>query len=114
MAQPEHLGKFQMVRDCIGYENDLRIWGKLYVNRTGRTVGGWLLNSWSLQGAPYWTAKMHWFDRGEEKFYKVYLDFGIGSINLHGEDTEVEPERAKFMRKMMEKWEVEWMHDEAK
>jgi len=57
---------------------------------------------------------MHWFDRGEEKFYSVYLDFGAGSIQLRGEDTKVEPDRARFMRKMMEKWEMEWMQDEAK
>jgi hypothetical protein len=114
MPTPEHLGKFEMVSDRVGYEDNLRMWGKLYVNRTGLTVGGWLLNSWSELGAPYWTPKMHWFERGEEKFYSVYLDFGHGSINLHGEDTKVEPERAKFMRKMMEKWELEWLQDEGK
>lgn len=110
---PEHLGKFEMVRSFVGYEDNLRMWGQLYINRTGSTVGGWLLNSWSEHGALYWTAKFHWFDKSDGKVYQVYLEFGR-AINLHGEDTNIEPERAKFIRKMVEKWESEWMQDAGK
>jgi hypothetical protein len=110
----QHVNRLEMARSFVGYEDNLRMWGKLYVSRTGRTVGGWLLDSWSEHGAPYWQPKLHWFDKGDEKFCHVYLDFGRGSMHLHGEDTEVDPKRAKFIRKMLEKWELEWMQDEAK
>jgi hypothetical protein len=110
---PEHMGEFEMVRSFAGYEDSKRMWGRLYVNRTGNTVGGWLLDSWSEHGAPYWMPKVNWFDKSDGKFYHVYLEFGR-AINLHGEDAKIEPERAKFIKKMLDKWELEWMQDEAK
>ncbi len=113
MAIPEHMGKFEMVRSFVGYEDNLRMWGQLWLNRTGSTVGGWLVNSWSERGAPYWTPRMHWFDKSDGKMYNVILQIGR-SMDLHGEDTNIEPERAKFIRKMLEKWELEWMQDEGK
>jgi hypothetical protein len=113
MPTPEHMGKFEMVRSFAGYEDNLRIWGQLYINKTGHTLGGWLLNSWSEHGAPYWTPKFHWFDKSDGKLYVVHLEFGR-AINLLGEDANIEPERAKFIRKMVEKWELEWLQDEGK
>src|SRR5882762_4530921 len=95
-------------------KDNLRMWGKLYISQTGRTVGGWLVDSWSENGAPYWQAKLHWFDKKENKFYNVYMDLDRHSMNLYGEDKEVEPERVKFMRKMLDKWEAQWLQDEAK
>ncbi len=112
MPSPEHLGKFEMVGSFGGSEDNLHIWGKLHINRTGRTVGGWLLDSWS-DGAPYWLPKFHWFDKSDGKLYHVYLEFGR-AVNLHGEDTNIDPKRAKFIRKMVEKWELEWLEDEGK
>src|SRR5882762_183911 len=110
--QPEHVDRLEMARSFVGSEDNLRMWAKLYISRTGRTVGGWLLDSWSELGAPYWRPQLHWFDKGDEKFYRAYLDFDRHSMRR--EDTEIEPERAKFIRKMLEKWELEWLQDEAK
>jgi hypothetical protein len=42
------------------------------------------------------------------------MGFGRSSMNLHGEDKNIDPERAKFIRKMLEKWELEWLRDEGK
>ena len=113
MPTPEYMGKFEMVRSFVGYENNLQMWGQLWLNRTANTIGGWLLNSWSQLGAPYWTPKMHFLDKSDGKLYHVILQIGH-SMDLHGEDTNIEPERAKFIRKMVEKWELEWLKDEAK
>jgi hypothetical protein len=103
--------RLEMSRSFVGREDNLHMWAKLYISRTGRTVGGWLLDSWSEHGAPYWRPQLHWFDKGDEKFYRAYLD--IDRQSMHREDTEIEPERAKFMRKMLAKWELEWLQDES-
>ena len=47
----------------LRHRENLRMWGQLYLGGTGQTVGGWLVDSWSENGAPYWGCKMHWFDR---------------------------------------------------
>jgi len=94
----------EKVRSRIAHEGNLRMWGQLYVSRTGRTVAGWLVDSWSENGAPYWLPKMHWFDKKENKLYHVRLNI-LSSMNLLGEDTDTEPERAKFIRATVNKWE---------
>ena len=61
--------------------------------------------------------KLHWFDRSDGKLYHVFLSIGYAggsSMNLRGEDTDIDPKRAMFIRKMLEKWELEWMQEEAK
>lgn len=108
--------QLERIRSFTGHDDNLRMWGQLYISQTGRTVGGWLLDSWSEHGEPYWLPKLHWFDKGDNKLYHVYMDMGFGrsSMNLHGEDTDIDPRRAKFIRKMLEKWELEWLQDEGK
>jgi hypothetical protein len=112
MAQAEKIDRLQMIRSFVGSDDNLRMWGNLYTSQTGRTIGGWLVNSWSELGAPYWQPQMRWFEKGENKFYHVKL--GVGpSMNLHGEDEDIDPKRASFIRKMMDKWELEWLQDES-
>jgi hypothetical protein len=113
--KPEYVDRLKIVdRTFVGHDDNLRMWGKLYASQTGQTVGGWLLHSWSENGAPYWQAEQHWFDKGENKFYHAYLDIDRHSMNLHSEDKDIDPKRATFIRKMLEKWELEWLQDEAK
>lgn len=106
--------QLQRVRSFAGHDGNLRMWGQLYVSRTGRTAAGWLLDSWSEHGEPYWLPKLHWLDKGDNKMYHVYLEMDVGSMNLHGEDQDIDPKRAGFIRKMLEKWELEWLQDEGK
>jgi hypothetical protein len=112
--QLEHVDRLQMVRSFVGHDDNLQMWGSLYVSQTGRTVGGFLVNSWSELGAPYWQPEMHWFDTGENKFYHAYLDLNHRSMNLHSEDKDIDPKRASFIQKMLKKWELEWLEDEGK
>lgn len=58
---------------------------------------------------------MHWFDKKENKLYHVQLDigFGHGTMSIHGEDAEIDPERAKFIRSTIAQWEEEWLDAEA-
>jgi len=108
--------QIEKVDSRLTHKDNLRMWGQLYVSRTGRTVGGWLVDSWSENGAPYWHPKMHWFDKKENKLCNAYLkvDFGSSSMNIYGEDTEIDPERAKFIRATVAQWEQEWLEAEAK
>ena len=107
----EHVDRLEMVRSFLGHEDKIRIWGNLYVGQTGRTIGGFLVNSWSELGAPYWQPEMHWFDKGENKFYHAYLDLDRRSMNLRSEDKDIDPKRAAFIRKMTGKWESEWLRE---
>jgi hypothetical protein len=54
---------------------------------------------------------MHWLDKKENKLYRVQLniDFGHSSMNLHGEDAGIDPERGKFIRATVDGWEQEWL-----
>lgn len=91
------------------------MWAQLYSQADG-TVAGWLLDSWSEHGAPYWLPKLHWYAKSDDKLYHVYLSMGYAggsSMDLHGEDKDIDPKRDKFVRKMLEKWELEWMQDEG-
>jgi len=113
MPEQDHIGRFQPIRSFVGSEDNLRITGQLYVSAT-RAIQGWLLDSWSELGAPFWQARMHWFARGENKFYRPYFDFDRRTLTLVGEDKDIEPERANFLRKMADKWEQEWWKDGTK
>jgi len=106
----------EKVESRLTQKGNLRMWGQLYVSKAGRTVGGWLVDSWSERSAPYWQPKMHWFDRKESKLLNVRFDinFGRSSMNIFGEDQEIEPERAKFIRATVEQWEREWLEAQAK
>jgi hypothetical protein len=109
--KPEHVDRLQHIRSYTGREGNLVMWGKLHISQTGRTVGGWLVDSWSENGAPYWQGQMHWFDRAENKFYHVYFT-RPGALDLRGEDKDIDPKRAAFIRKMVDKWEGEWLKEE--
>jgi hypothetical protein len=111
-AMPDQIEK---IYARLIHQGNLVVWGQLYVSNTGRTVGGWLVNSWSENGAPYWHPKMHWFDKKENKLNHVYLnvDFVQSAMNVIGEDTDIDPERAKFIRATVDKWEGEWLAEEG-
>lgn len=103
--------QLEQIRSFVGHEDNLHMWAKLFVSKTGRTVGGWLVDSWSTLGAPYWRPELHWFDKN--KFYSAYIDFDRGAMH-RSEDKDIDPKRAAFIRKMVGKWEQEWLQDEAK
>jgi hypothetical protein len=96
-------------------EGNLHIWGRLYVDKLGQTPGGWLVDSWSENGAPYWQPDMHWLANKDKVISRVHLNIGVfNGLLVHGEDKEIEPERAKFIRATVAKWEQEWLAEEAK
>jgi hypothetical protein len=98
-----------------GYErrDNLNIWGQLRIDNTGRGDDGWLVDSWSVGGAPYWQPHMNWVAIKDKKIYR--MSSGVrGSLTESGEDTEIEPERAVFIQASIKKWEQEWLDEEAK
>ena len=93
------------------------MWGQLYLDKAGRSAGGWLTDSWSENGSPYWQCKFHWYNIKDKKLYHAKLNIGIygaGNMDVGGEDTDIEPERAEFIRDMIAKWELEWLQLQAK
>jgi hypothetical protein len=104
--------RVQKIHSRVSHEGNLVMWGQLYLSNTGLTAGGWLVNSWSGIGAPFWTPKLHWLDKKENKLCHVGLE--QSSMNLGGEDTDIDPERAKFIRATVGKWEQEWLAEEGK
>lgn len=107
--------QIQKIYDRLLHKENICMWGHLYVSKTGQTGGGWLINSWSEHGAPYWQAEMHWLEKTDNKLYHVYLNmaWGGGAIQILGEDKDIDPERAKFIRQTVEQWETEWFQEEA-
>ena len=89
------------------------MWGKLCLKRWEQTGGGWLTDSWAENGEPYWRPRMLWLDRKENKLLKPNLNYETGAIKFAREDSEVEPERAKFIRETVEQWEKDWLQQEA-
>jgi hypothetical protein len=59
---------------------------------------------------------MNWVATKGKKIYRVQMSMGMhnSQSNIYGEDTEIEPERAEFIRANMAKWEQEWFDEEAK
>jgi hypothetical protein len=49
---------------------------------------------------------MHWFDKKENKLCHVQLDigFGHGTMSIHGEDAEIDPERGAPTTKASSCW----------
>jgi hypothetical protein len=116
-AMPDEQDQIERVHSRLSNrDKNLRMWGQLYVSQTGRTVGGWLVDSWSEGGAPYWQPEMHWLDKKDGKAYRVQLNINMGrsAMNLYGEDKEIDPGRAKFIRATVAQWEQEWLEDEGK
>lgn len=97
-------------------QDNLNILGRLFVDKTGRGDGGWLVDSWSVAGAPYWQPHMNWVATKDKKIYLLQMKMGLNSslTEMSGEDTEIEPERAEFILASIAKWEQEWFDEEAK
>ena len=93
--------QIEQVYSRVASKENLRMWGKLYVRKWDQTVLGWLVDSWAENGAPYWRPRMHWLDRKDNKLQRAYLNFDIGAIQC-ADDSEVEPERVKFIRETIE------------
>lgn len=109
--------QLERIRSFVGRDGNLVMWAQLFINQPSGTVRGWLLDSWSEHGEPYWLPKLHWFDKSDQKFYHVYMGDGFGgssSLHRRSEDADIDPKRAGFVRKMLEKWELEWLQDEGK
>ena len=98
------------------FQGNLHMWGKLFVEKLNHTIGGWLVDSWSEGGAPYWQPQMHWFAKKDDKIYRVQMNIGMhgSTMNIFGEDTDIDLERAKFIRENVAKWEQDWIDSETK
>jgi hypothetical protein len=86
---------------------DLRMWGKTAADAVGE--GDWLVGSWTVDGVPRWVPRMHFYSRGDEKFYVVRPNIGAEKMELivDEEDREIDPQRAKFIVENIENWERE-------
>ena len=88
---------------------DLRMWGKIAADTIGKSVGDWLVGSWSVDGVPCWVPRMHYYRREDGKFYTVRPDIAAAKMELivDLEDKELDPQRANFIVENIEKWERE-------
>ena len=86
------------------------MWGALHTDVRGEVVG-WLVDTWTEASAePHLRPKMHWVPRIDGKFYHVQLSIDFrSSMIVFDEDTEIEPNRAVFIKKTLALWEQEWL-----
>jgi len=108
---PDESRRIERIFSRSGLRGNLGMWAHLNVDTSGTTAGGWLVNTWSQGGAPYWQPRFHWFERQNNKIYRALLNIGThgGNVNMVGEATDIEPEREAFIRENIAKWEEEWL-----
>ena len=89
--------------------DNLNMWAKIAVDKAGRSMGGWLVGSWSVGAAPYWVPRMHYYSREDRKFYIVRPNIALAKMDLivDQEDKDLDPERAKFLMENIDTWERE-------
>jgi hypothetical protein len=95
----------QLARKYVDTQNNMCVWGHLFVNTNDREIAGWRLNSWSFNGPPYWIPKMYWLDRSTNK---LYHDHGLRLSPVQ----DIEQDREAFMKESVAQWEVEWLNEE--
>jgi hypothetical protein len=102
-------GKNEQILSHAASRDNFNMWGKIAVDKTGSKVGGWLVGSWSVGAAPNWIPTMHYYSREDCKFYFVRPNIALAKmdLNVDQEDTDLDPERAKFIMQNIEIWERE-------
>jgi hypothetical protein len=110
MAEPAT--KIEQVLSRAAFEGNNQMWGKMYVDREGKTIGGWLVDSWTVGGAAkdHWRPQMHWLNRATGKLHIFQLKVGMhgGNFTTGPEDMNIDPRRAEFIQTNTKKWEQEW------
>ena len=98
------------------FQGNLHMWGKLFVEKVKPHNRGLVSRFVSEGGAPYWQPQMHWFAKKDDKIYRVQMNIGMhgSTMNIFGEDTDIDLERAKFIRENVAKWEQDWIDSETK
>ena len=94
------------------------MWGKLYEDTATGELAGWLVDSWTeshVTPPEHLSPKLHWVSKENGNFYHVRLSIGNfgsrDSMEVFDEDTKIEPQRAAFVRKMLERWEREYLEE---
>jgi hypothetical protein len=102
-------GKNERILNYATSRDNFNMWGKIAVDETGWNVGGWLVGSRSVGAAPYWIPTMHYYSREDGKFYFVRPNIALAKMDLivDQEDTDLDPERAKFILENIDTWERE-------
>lgn len=93
----------------------ITMWGTLHISPIGAVPGGWVCDSWTEVGAGdlILPPKMHWVPKGEGKFYHMRLNVDrFSTMQILGEDAEIDPRRAQFIRETLAKWETEFLASE--
>lgn len=86
------------------------MWGTLHTDESGAMVG-WVVDSWTERGATLpLQPQMHWVAKEDGKFYRMRFNIDFrSSIEVFGEDTDIEPKRAEFIRATLATWEREYL-----
>jgi hypothetical protein len=91
-----------------GYRDGVNIWGHLYLDKTGQSVGGWLINTWNELRDPKYPSQFNWFDPVTKKIHKANVGF---TIEVLQEDTDIDPFRKQFIRDSIAEWESDWLKE---
>jgi len=89
--------------------------GSLYLNRLNGTVSGWVANTWTgPAGTPHLPPRMYWVANESGKLYDMRIRVDTLSVmEMGGEATGVEPDRAAFIRATLAMWEQEYLEQQA-
>jgi hypothetical protein len=93
----------------------ISMWGTLHTDQLTGAVVGWIVDTWSERGVmPPLLPKMYWVPKEDGKFYHMRLNVdNRSSLAVFGVDTEIEPQRAAFIRATLAIWEQEYWQEKA-
>lgn len=84
--------------------------GHLFIDKSGAILG-WLVNTWTERGImPPLRPRMHWVSK-DGKLRRAFLQLDYMAVQPLNEDTEIEPQRAAFIRATIENWEQEYLKE---
>ena len=94
----------------------ISMWGTLHANQLTGALVGWIVDTWSEPGVmPPLHPRMHWVPRQDGKFYRMRLNIDYRcTVEFFGEDTEIEPHRAAFIRATLAIWEEQYLEEKAR
>ena len=106
----ETMTPFKMVFSRSIVAPAISMTGHLFATKTDGAILGWLVNTWTERGViPPLRPRMHWVPKQDGKLHQAVLMLDYGALQPGGEDTDVEPHRAAYIRSTVALWEEEYL-----
>lgn len=96
-------------------DGKMSMWGTLHLNAEGRSIAGWLCDSWTEAGvsaSEVLLPRLYWLNKEDDQLYTAFIEIpvvGVATIARGPVDKTIEPRREAFIRAMLAQWENEFL-----